>query len=395
MTYQRPIRTSGDDSRRRCVLETSSWWRLRYWLRGFQGIEKGGVGIGFRSERETQLLAYLWPRQLHRSPTFCEFETSDLSPLIVMLHDLAAEYCPETPLVICSWVHTHPGLGIFLSGTDKSTVHDLAYLTPSLVAVVFDVFARGDVEFKAFDIECQEIASKTADLTMPASVYELLQELGRRLPSRMEELGRPIEALFTPVSSYVAPDPVEVEPPVVVESGARNDPDTGHASRPNDDKDSIDDGGPTAGWPFSTSCWLNLTGFLERAEPGEYLVYAVVDHGAAVVEDALLVRVDMLNRLDQTMITQLVSRLLAKVQREQRYRLAWTQAPLVFAIGETQEGREVGADAVLASNPALAPFRPAVLGDDEFVADMQSRNTELEDLVRRLDCDHGIWSVLV
>jgi len=194
--------TKGHDEK--CVLENSAWARLHGWLESFEGTEKGGVGLGLRNGNDVNILAFLWPRQLQRSAVACEFDPTDLVPLVVLLDDLAEKHSLKTPIAVNSWIHTHPRLGIFLSGTDQDTVKQLSYFDPDILAVVFDVFSSKSTQFKSFDINYKEMSSKSSDLLLDANHYQFFQDFSTSFPKKMSSLNRPIEAMFTPVSTYIS-----------------------------------------------------------------------------------------------------------------------------------------------------------------------------------------------
>jgi len=350
----------------RCVLEKSAWSRLREWLKTFDGVEKGGVGIGLRSSTDLQILAYLWPRQMHQSPVFCEFDPADLVPLIVMLDDLIDEHCPGSSLAICSWVHTHPRLGIFLSGTDKNTVSQLATFDPDILAVVFDVFAHDRVEFKAFDVGFVEVPSKADDLRLDPPVWELFNQLAAKLPARMEKLGRPIEALFTPVSSHIRPEPV--------------------VPYSSDDMDSTEKELPVV----TTQCWWNLVSHLKQNPGRKFVIYPVAWHLTGHVDNVLLVEVEPDEECDPIELSRLIRRLLVKNRPEKRLRIAGSKYLELRVHFDCHDKDGESYESFLDANKPLLGLKPV---DPDLGSTGKEKKNEvgaLDWLVTRLDKDHGI-----
>ena len=56
-------------------------------------------------------------------------------------YDRAWTEMEQDELIIVGWYHTHPGMGIFLSGTDVNTM-SLHYQKPYQIAVVIDPLSR-------------------------------------------------------------------------------------------------------------------------------------------------------------------------------------------------------------------------------------------------------------
>ena len=105
-------------------------------------LEMGGLLIGHVDEQGNNVaVAGLFPEQLKESPGYCEFDG--------MWAALAAAACDvgnqigdrSIPNIrVIGWIHTHPDIGIFLSGTDIRTFRSLRDATPDrrLMAVVVD-----------------------------------------------------------------------------------------------------------------------------------------------------------------------------------------------------------------------------------------------------------------
>ena len=105
-------------------------------------LEMGGLLIGHVDEEGNNVaVTGLFPEQLKETSGYCEFDG--------MWAALAAAACDagnqigddSTPLIrVIGWIHTHPDIGIFLSGTDIKTFRSLRDATPErrIMAVVVD-----------------------------------------------------------------------------------------------------------------------------------------------------------------------------------------------------------------------------------------------------------------
>ncbi len=106
-------------------------------------LEMGGLLIGhIDHEGNNVVVCGFFPRQDEASPGYCEFSGS-FNAIASAACDFANERAggPHTPpLRIIGWIHTHPDIGIFLSGIDVNTFGILrrASFEQRNVAVVVD-----------------------------------------------------------------------------------------------------------------------------------------------------------------------------------------------------------------------------------------------------------------
>ncbi len=108
-------------------------------------MEMGGLMIGHVDEQGRNVCAVgIFPEQIQDTPTYCEFDGKWMA-----ICAAAADYAntqieggsEDTPnLRVIGWIHTHPGLGLFLSETDIKTYEDNLNMTNDdrFVAVVVD-----------------------------------------------------------------------------------------------------------------------------------------------------------------------------------------------------------------------------------------------------------------
>ena len=108
-------------------------------------MEMGGLMIGHVDEQGRNVCAVgIFPEQIQATPGYCEFDGKWMA-----ICAAAADYAntqieggsEDTPnLRVIGWIHTHPGLGLFLSGIDIKTYEDNLNMTMDgrFVAVVVD-----------------------------------------------------------------------------------------------------------------------------------------------------------------------------------------------------------------------------------------------------------------
>ncbi len=110
-------------------------------------VEWGGIGIGSYSlGGEVLLKGIVFPPQIKQTRVYCQFDIKHMALLHFALQDL--RLFPQ--IAIVAWVHSHPGHGIFLSGTDETTF-DL-FLSESnqrLIALVLEPREKAAGAFKS------------------------------------------------------------------------------------------------------------------------------------------------------------------------------------------------------------------------------------------------------
>ena len=106
-------------------------------------MEMGGLLFGHvDSEGRNVCVVGFFPKQTQETPSYCEFEGKWLAigaAAAVSANNKDNENdIPEIRVI--GWIHTHPDLGIFLSGTDVSTFKQNTSFSPDgrFIAVVVD-----------------------------------------------------------------------------------------------------------------------------------------------------------------------------------------------------------------------------------------------------------------
>ena len=105
-------------------------------------LEMGGVLIGHVDENGANVtVTGFFPEQIEETPGYCMFDGKWMA-----IAAAACDYANSTveskgpPIRVIGWIHTHPDIGIFLSGIDVKTFHELRNQCPErrFVAVVVD-----------------------------------------------------------------------------------------------------------------------------------------------------------------------------------------------------------------------------------------------------------------
>jgi len=105
-------------------------------------LEMGGLLLGHvDAEGNSVAVTGLFPEQLKESSGYCEFDgmwTALAAAACDHANQIGENGTPE--LRVIGWIHTHPDIGIFLSGIDVTTYRALRNATPDrrFMAVVVD-----------------------------------------------------------------------------------------------------------------------------------------------------------------------------------------------------------------------------------------------------------------
>ncbi|MBS3794947.1 MAG: hypothetical protein KGY80_08620 [Candidatus Thorarchaeota archaeon] len=120
------------------VFNRSTFEQFKFYTRLYGETEWGGLCIGFQKNRAFYVRAIILPPQKRKSLGSCEFR-KELFPLLTkQLIELQNKYKDFYDYRIGVWIHTHPGFGVFFSGTDINTFRYLTKLSPDYLGVVLD-----------------------------------------------------------------------------------------------------------------------------------------------------------------------------------------------------------------------------------------------------------------
>lgn len=110
--------------------------------------ECGGILVGNvytaaengRTVTYTAIVDAIAAQEAAAGPTFVEMGANDLMAVtrhLERLREKTAQTGREVQLRVVGWYHTHPGFGVFMSGTDQATQRDV-FGMPWQIAVVYD-----------------------------------------------------------------------------------------------------------------------------------------------------------------------------------------------------------------------------------------------------------------
>ena len=142
-------------------------------------LEMGGLLIGHIDHKGNNVVVCgFFPKQTEASPGYCEFDGGALA-MAMDACDMANSRCggPHTPdIQIIGWIHTHPDIGIFLSGIDVNTFGSLRANRPDgrFVAVVVDPLREEHGVF------ITEKAAQTTDARPAGDKIKLSEDLEAR-----------------------------------------------------------------------------------------------------------------------------------------------------------------------------------------------------------------------
>ena len=148
-------------------------------------MEMGGLLFGHVDEQGRNVcVTGFFPKQTQSTPAYCEFDGKWLA-IGAAAASKANEAYPdvETPDIrVIGWIHTHPGLTVFLSGTDVSTFRRNMSFCPDgrFIAVVVDPLMNESGVFNTPD--------ETRKYSDPKGEVSLTENLEKRYTRFLEEL---------------------------------------------------------------------------------------------------------------------------------------------------------------------------------------------------------------
>ncbi|MFX1512682.1 MAG: hypothetical protein ACFFCQ_08860 [Promethearchaeota archaeon] len=137
--------------------------------------EYGGMILGWRDNSSIYITGAFFPPQQEKSGVFCKFSGCELARCRTALIEAIPK--PETyEINILGWVHTHPGLKIFMSGTDYGTFRDWVKMDQNAVAVVIDPYVKHPDDIGCFNRRIKKIPISIKEtLNLPSDVIEYLE----------------------------------------------------------------------------------------------------------------------------------------------------------------------------------------------------------------------------
>ncbi len=159
-------------------LDRRLWKELKEYL-GDNHVEEGGFLLGFRKNGHAYFTGAVFPGQVKASAACCEFPAKDLTMIRLALDRLEDDEVPgvEDISTIVGWIHTHPHLSVFLSGTDDRTIGRWRNFDPNMRAVVADVFKRSfDEQIGVFNADCDRTDLELAEISIDHQLADQFRE---------------------------------------------------------------------------------------------------------------------------------------------------------------------------------------------------------------------------
>jgi len=171
-----------------CVIDRGLWQVLKQELREVPN-EQGGFVLGYRENGHSHLLAVVFPPNATSTGVSCEFPVEDIQLVREAVDQLNGMPGAEHLGRITAWIHTHPRLSVFLSGTDRETLKQWRSLDPDTRAVVVDPYQdKFPEQIGAFDGNYNRVTLEAAEAPLPEKLAEEFQRSLRRIYDRH---GRP------------------------------------------------------------------------------------------------------------------------------------------------------------------------------------------------------------
>ena len=126
------------------TIDESIFEQFRIYTKLYGASEWGGVCIGYQEDKVFHVLWSSFPPESAKSDSWWWFR-KEIFPLVTSnIHKLTSDKKELFKYRPGVWIHTHPGLGVFLSGTDFSSFKYLTSLSPDYLAIVVDPL-RNDI----------------------------------------------------------------------------------------------------------------------------------------------------------------------------------------------------------------------------------------------------------
>ncbi|MFF7122997.1 hypothetical protein [Streptomyces sp. NPDC008240] len=137
--------------------------------------EQGGVALTARTDDGLwTIVGVVLPQQTWASSVRCEFSVLEVERVRDALDSLGPDH---HDVVNITWLHTHPGLSVFLSATDHATSASWRALDPEFRPVVVDVTKDGlDDQIGVFDERGKALRIGLVDGVLPTETAEAVRD---------------------------------------------------------------------------------------------------------------------------------------------------------------------------------------------------------------------------
>ncbi|CAL9638497.1 hypothetical protein [Streptomyces sp. enrichment culture] len=160
--------------------------------------EQGGVALTARTDDGLwTIVGAVLPRQTWASAVRCEFSVLEVERVRDALDSLGPGY---QNLVKITWLHTHPGLSVFLSATDHTTSASWRTLDPDFRPVVVDVTQEKlDDRIGVFDAQGKALRVGLVDGVLPAEKAGIIRNA---VLERYRRTGDPLPLVLVGAEPY-------------------------------------------------------------------------------------------------------------------------------------------------------------------------------------------------
>jgi len=167
------------------ALEAGFWADARRSLDP-RAYEQGGVALTVRTPKTVLVLGAVFPAQVRANAVACQFPAAEVDRVRHALNAVGPSIGVLPGMITVTWVHTHPQLGVFLSGTDHATARKWRGLDPHFTPIVIDI-SQGELSraIGVFDGHGRKIQpmSTTAGLVDPGALARLRAALAGAYPA--------------------------------------------------------------------------------------------------------------------------------------------------------------------------------------------------------------------
>ncbi|HUA27514.1 MAG TPA: hypothetical protein VMC03_01405 [Streptosporangiaceae bacterium] len=179
------------DSETKVALDAALWHKTRMKL-AEQSTELGGLALTVRAPGVLLIVGIVFPKQISANLTRCVFPTVELDRVRRAIDAVADEVGIAPGDITVTWVHTHPRIGVWLSGTDKNTTRKFRSLDADFTPIVIDphedslasqigVFDSASEKIEPLDL-VDGLADRSASVRLARSLAKTYRDDGRSLP---------------------------------------------------------------------------------------------------------------------------------------------------------------------------------------------------------------------
>ena len=147
------------------LIDESVYEQFRIYTKLYGAAEWGGVCIGYQKDKVFHVRGIILPPQKIQSGGYCEFRKEIFHLVMKHIMGLRGDSGELSEYRSGVWIHTHPGLGVFFSGTDFSSFKYLTALSPDFLALVVDPLRNEIIGYNGkLTTKTKEVPAKRTDV---------------------------------------------------------------------------------------------------------------------------------------------------------------------------------------------------------------------------------------